>query len=216
MGERFIMRKWLNLFLGVVISGFGIALVVNAGLGAFPITAGNFALSELLNIPYSVASVVVELIMIIVASIFKEKIGITTIVNGLFGGVAIDLCKLIIPSVNFLPLQILMLLLGTVVLSVGNYFLMKTGLGNSSSNSIQNVIQKVTGRSTGFARNTIEVVFLFVGMLGSQVGIATIILSLGYGTVMGLIFKVLKFNPLAVKQNYIKRKQTHYFELLIN
>ena len=193
-------KRFLDLLLGVIISGLGISLVINSMLGNFCVTSANIMVSERLMMPYSIASMIIEFIMLLFALCFKIKPNIGTVVNLIFGGIAVDLFNLIIPQQSSLILQLLYVVLGVVVLSIGNYFNCKCGLGNSNSNACCLVIQKITGKSAGFARNVLEIIFLLIGLFGSGVGLMTFILSISYGTIMGYIYKLLHFDPTKVEQ----------------
>lgn len=202
-------KRFLDLFLGIIISGLGISLVLNSMLGNFCITSANIMISERLMLPYSVASMIIESIMLLFALCFRIKPNIGTVVNLIFGGIAVDLFNLIIPQQSLLPLQLLYVVLGVIVLSIGNYFNCKCGLGNSNSNACCLVIQKLTGKSAGFARNLLEIIFLLFGLFGSGVGLMTFILSISYGTIMGYIYKLLHFEPTKVEQIEFKNIIKH-------
>lgn len=212
-----LITRFTDLALGIIISGLGISLVIQSSLGSFCVTAANIMVSERFFLSYSIASMVVEAIMMLFALCFKVKPNIGTVANLIFGGIAVDLFNLIIPVQTVLPLQVLYALLGVIILSVGNYFNCKCGLGNSNSNACCLVIQRLTKRSAGFARNVLEIVFLLLGLFGSGVGILTFVLSVGYGTVMGYIYKLLNFDPDKVVQVEFKDifKQQKIKELII-
>ena len=193
-----------DLFLGVVISSLGISMVINANLGSFPITSCNIFLSETLHISYGFASMLIELLMLAICLKFKTKISLGMLVNCFIAGYVIDLFNLFIPTMTFLPIQILMLITGVIVMSCGAYFNIKASVGNSNSNELQTILQRLSGRSVMFARNTIEIIAFCIGFFGSGCGIATPILAILYGTVMNYIFKLLHFDATKVEQQSLK------------
>lgn len=215
--KKDLIKRFIDLALGIIISGAGISLVINSNLGNFCVTATNIMISERLFMPYSIASMIVEAVMLIFALCFKIKPNIGTVANLIFGGIAVDLFNLIIPNQSLLPIQLLYVILGVIVLSIGNYFNQKCGLGNSNSNACCLVIQKLTGKSAGFARNVLEIIFLLFGLLGSGVGLMTFVLSISYGTIMGYIYKLLHFEPTEVEQLELKDlfKKQHEYEIII-
>ena len=199
-----LAKRFIDLVLGIIISGLGISLVIQSTLGSFCVTATNIMVSERFCMPYAVASMIVEAVMMLFALCFKVKPNIGTVVNLALGGVFVDIFNIIIPTQTFLPLQLIYAVLGVVILSIGNYFNCKCGLGNSNSNACCLVIQRLTKRGAGFSRNVLEVAFLLLGLFGSGVGLLTFILSIGYGSVLGLVYKLLYFDPDKVEQLELK------------
>lgn len=211
------MNKITDLSIGFVLQSLGIALVIQAGsngLGVFPITTCNTGIANTLGISYGVASLLVELMTILINYKFKEKIGITTILNAIFNGFLVDFWLLIVPSTTNIPLSILELFIGSVIMAFGFYFITKVGLGNMSSTGLMNVLMKLTHKSVSVIRTCEEITFMIVGiLLGGSFGVFTIILSIGYGSLLGFIYKILKFRPENVDHHYLQFnfKKIKYF-----
>lgn len=213
------LKNLTDLFLGVVISSLGISFVINANLGSFPITSCNIFLSELLHISYGTASMLIELLMFCICMKFKTKISLGMLVNCFICGYIIDAFNLFIPTMTYPPFQILMLIAGVIIMSVGSFFNIRAALGNSNSNELQTIIQRLTGKSVMFARNTIELVAFLIGLFGSGCGIATPILAILYGVIMNYTFKLLHFDPTTITQSNLsdcfKHNQQKIKELII-
>lgn len=192
------MKKILRLIFGIILSSFAITMVINAGLGVFPITSANLALSNWLGVSMGVAGMLVELAMLIIAYKMGEGLTLTGILNATVGSLLIDVWSLILPKS---PIMIL----GIFLLPIAWFFSSGAGLGDTNQNLVQNAILKRTNKNIGFVRMCQEVLFMGLGLLGAREYISplTIILSLGFGYIIQLEYKLLKYEPQKVKHSFL-------------
>lgn len=80
------------------------------------------------------------------------------------------------------------------------------GMGENATCMLQTALQKQFNKSTGFIRTVMEVCYLIVGVLGARSSITwfSIVLSATFGTIVNIVYKVMKYEPTKVEQNYIK------------
>ena len=195
-------KRAMTLLLGNTIASLGITCVIKAGLGVFPGTAANIAISNWLGISIGMASMLVETLMLAIATYKGEGIGITAIVNATYGSLMIDVFNAILPSH---PIMVV----GLVLLPLGWSFMGRAALADTGSNVLTNALVKQTGKSISTIRNMIETSFLVIGLLGArnQITILTFILSFGFGYLMSFIYKLVHYNPTEIKHKFIiKRK----------
>lgn len=199
------MNKLIKLLLGQIVIATGIALVINSNLGAFPITLTNLSLSNMTGLSFGFCSMLVELIIISICISLKAKIGIATLFNGIFGGYFIDFILLFLPIPNIFILKLIYVLLGAIILVLGFYLQGSAGLGKTSSNLITACIRRKTGFSITKMKLIQETCFTLFGLLAasSSFGLATIILSLGFGYIMDKCYKVIKYDPTKVNHKYL-------------
>ena len=192
------MKKILRLIFGIILSSFAITMVINAGLGVFPITSANLALSNWLGVSMGVAGMLVELTMLIIAYKMGEGLTLTGILNATVGSLLIDVWSLILPKS---PIMIL----GIFLLPIAWFFSSGAGLGDTNQNLVQNAILKRTNKNIGFVRMCQEVLFMGLGLLGAREYISplTIILSLGFGYIIQFEYKLLKYEPQKVKHSFL-------------
>lgn len=195
-----MLKRILYLVLGLILNALGIALVIKSGT-SFPITAFNLGIANTLNINYGLASMLVEVLTIFINYLFKEKIGITTLMSAILSGYLVDLCLILIPTI---PHIIIYLPIGSLIMCFGFYFMSISGLGLNSSNGLMNALQKVTGKSTGMIRTIEEISFMILGfLLGGIVNIGTIILSCCFGYLLGFVYKLLKYKGEEQEHKYL-------------
>lgn len=192
------MKKILRLIFGIILSSFAITMVINAGLGVFPITSANLALSNWLGVSMGVAGMLVELAMLIIAYKMGEGLTLTGILNATVGSLLIDVWSLILPKS---PIMIL----GIFLLPIAWFFSSGAGLGDTNQNLVQNAILKRTNKNIGFVRMCQEVLFMGLGLLGAREYISplTIILSLGFGYIIQFEYKLLKYDPTKIKHKFL-------------
>ena len=194
------MNKYIKLGIGLILQALGIALVISSGT-TFAITSFNQGISNTFLISYGTASMVVELMTIAINYCFKEKIGITTIASAILNGYLVDMFLLLVPTIS---LSLIYLPFGAIIMGIGFYFMTVSGMGNSSSNGLMNVLQKITGKSVGLIRTIEDVSFMILGfLLGGTVNIGTLILTFGFGYLLNFIYRLFKFDPTKVQHQYL-------------
>ena len=194
------MNKYIKLGIGLILQALGIALVISSGT-TFAITSFNQGISKTFFVSYGTASMIVEVLTILINYRFKEKIGITTIASAILNGYLVDMFLFLIPTIS---LSLIYLPFGAIIMATGFYFLTIVGLGNSSSNGLMNVLQKLTGKSVGLIRTIEDVSFMVLGfLLGGIVNIGTLILTFGFGYLLNFIYKLFKFDPTKVNHQYL-------------
>ena len=196
-------RNIYKLGIGLLLQGLGIALVVASGT-TFPITALYLGISKTFLLSYGTASLLVELVTILINCCFKEKIGWATISSAILNGYLVDLFSLLIPSIKY---SILYLPIGALIMCFGFYFISVSGLGLNSSNGLMNAMQKLTKQPVKVIRTCEEVAFMSLGwLLGGTVNVGTIILSCCFGFLLNFVYNKLHFKPIEVQHKYISFK----------
>ena len=194
------MNKYIKLGIGLILQALGIALVISSGT-TFAITSFNQGISNTFLISYGTASMVVELMTIAINYCFKEKIGLTTVASAILNGYLVDMFLLLVPTIS---LSLIYLPFGAIIMGIGFYFMTVSGMGNSSSNGLMNVFQKLTGKSVGLIRTIEDVSFMALGfLLGGTVNIGTLILTFGFGYLLNFIYRLFKFDPTKVQHQYL-------------
>lgn len=195
-------NKYIKLALGQTIASLGIAMVINSNLGVFPVTACNMGFSNLLGVSFGIANMIVELLMIAYSLYRKESVGLATVVNALVGGFLIDWFKVMLPVGWFT-------VVGLLLLPVGWATIGSCGLGEPASNILMRALMKQFNKSVATIRTAEEVMFAVVGLMGgAPVTIFTVVLSVGFGSVLSVIYKAMKYEPTKIvhKTLTLKRK----------
>lgn len=192
--------KVSKLLIGQVVTSFAIAMVINGGLGVFPITATNLAVCGWFGISYGVANMITEALALVYAVCRGEKFGWATLLSCFTCGALIDVFMSVLPTSYYL------IPLGLICTPIGYAITGSCGMGENATCMLQTALQKQFNKSTGFVRTVMEVCYLIVGVLGARSSITwfSIVLSVTFGTIVNIVYRAMKYDPTKVKQNYIK------------
>ena len=207
----------IRLFAGLFLYAVGIVMTINANIGLAPWDVFHQGLSKTFGITIGQASIGIGIIIVIINSLFKEKVGWGTLSNMIFIGMFVDFLMLnhIIPEFENLVLRALMMFSGMFVLGVATYLYIGVGLGAGPRDGLMVALTKRTGKSVRLVRNTIETVVVIIGyFLGGTVGAGTLIMALTIGVFVQLAFQLFKFDVKKVEHRFIDEDIRHIRKLL--
>ena len=197
------MKRMTSLLVGNTIASLGISMLIRSGLGCFALTAGNIAIANWFGITVGTAGMIIELIMLLLATYLGEGIGLTSIVNAIYGSLMIDVFCAIVPANPLMALGVLIAPFGWVLMG-------RAGFGDTGSNILMNALLKKFGLKISITRGIQEVVFFTLGLLGArnQITWFTIVLTFGLGYLLQICYKLVKYDPTKIKHSFlIKRGQ---------
>ena len=197
------MKRMTSLLVGNTIASLGISMLIRSGLGCFALTAGNIAIANWFGITVGIAGMIIELIMLLLATYLGEGIGLTSIVNAIYGSLMIDVFCAIVPANPLMALGVLIAPFGWVLMG-------RAGFGDTGSNILMNALLKKFGLKISITRGIQEVVFFTLGLLGArnQITWFTIVLTFGLGYLLQFCYKLVKYDPTKIKHSFlIKRGQ---------
>ena len=199
--KQFYIRL-LRLLGGLFLYALGIVVTMNAQIGYAPWDVFHVGVAKTVGISIGNASIIIGLIVVIIAVLLGEKIGIGTILNMLLIGVFLDiLLKLhLIPIANNFIFGISMMVVGLFIISLASYFYISSAFGAGPRDSLMVAITRKTGLPVGVCRGTIELLAALVGWkLGGMIGMGTIISAFVIVFCVQVTFKLLKFDATKVK-----------------
>ena len=193
-----MIKRVMLTIIGGAITAFGIASLINSGLGCFGITAAYLGLSELLGIPYSVISLIIEGSMLLYVCYKGEGIGLSSILACSYVSILIDVFKSILPSHPLMIIFGLCTMLGWAITATAE-------LGEGATNILTTTLVKQTGKSVSFIRTIIEGCYYIVAILTARehLTLLTIILVFVTGKITEMFYKLFKYDPVNVKHDYI-------------
>lgn len=193
-----MLKRVMLTIIGGAISAFGIASLINSGLGCFGITAAYLGLSNLFNIPFSAISFIIEGLMIVYACYKGEGIGLSSILACSYVSILIDVFKLILPTHPIMIIFGICTMIGWAITATGE-------LGEGATQLLTTVLVKETGKSVSFIRTIIELCYYVVAILTAreQLSILTIILVFATGKILDICYKIFKYDPTNAKHKYM-------------
>jgi uncharacterized membrane protein YczE len=190
-----------SLLVRNTIASLGISMLIRSGLGCFALTAGNIAIANWFGITVGTAGMIIELIMLLLATYLGEGIGLTSIVNAIYGSLMIDVFCAIVPANPLMALGVLIAPFGWVLMG-------RAGFGDTGSNILMNALLKNFGLKISITRGIQEVVFFTLGLLGArnQITWFTIVLTFGLGYLLQFCYKLVKYDPTEIKHSFLIKR----------
>lgn len=187
-----LFKRWLIFFIGIMILGLGIALVIRADLGSAPWDVLHIGLRNSIGLTVGSWTVILGFLLLFITYIVgKELPKIGTWVNIVFVGVFVDIFLYIFATPDSVILKIIMLLLGIIIMGLGAGVYISPRLGAGPRDSLMLVVSNKTKLSVAQVRSIMEVTVLILGwLLGGPVFVGTIIVSLTIGYVTGVSLKM--------------------------
>lgn len=175
-------RRLLQLFLGLILYGFAIALMLRADLGLDPWDVFHQGLADRTGLSVGTVVIIVGAFALLFWIPLRQRPGIGTISNMIIIGLAIDACLQLIPEVESLPIRWTMLILSILISGIAGGAYIGAGLGPGPRDGLMTGIVDRTGWTIRSVRAGIEIVVLAVGwLLGGTVGVGTILYALAIG-----------------------------------
>ena len=193
-----MFKRVMLTIIGGAISAFGIASLINSGLGCFGITAAYLGLSKTTGIPFSVISLLVEGLMLVYVCYKGEGIGLSSILACSYVSVLIDVFKVILPSHPLMICFGICTMIGWAITAIGE-------LGEGATQLLTTVLVKETGKSVSFIRTIIEICYYVVAIITAweHLSVLTLILVFITGKILSVFYKLFKYDPTTVKHSYL-------------
>lgn len=185
-GENGIKRI-IYTVIGVFFIGFGISIFSYSNLGVDAFTSFTMGASGKIGMGLGTVQMAINFIIIIlVALLAKRLIGLGTVLNMVLVGY---ICQFFIfvygrllPTPEGMIIRLLLMLLGTLLLSLGCAFYFVADLGVSPYDATGVILEQYTKIPYKWARVITDVIITLVGfLLAGPIGVGTIVSSLCIG-----------------------------------
>ena len=186
------------LVFGLVLFGFGQALLYGTNLGASPWLVFSQGLALFLGISVGTSIFLVGLIILFLWVPLREKPGLGTLANLLIVAAVIEVTLLNVSFPEELWLRWLILPLSILLTGVGSATYLVAKLGPGPRDGLMTGLQRATGLPIAVVRNSIELFVLFLGWyLGGVVGAGTVIFAIMIGP--SIAFSLRTFTHFFIK-----------------
>ncbi len=170
-----------RLLVGLVMCGFGLSLMFNAGLGLSPWDVLHEGIHQRTGIPVGTVVILVGFALLLTWIPLRERPGIGTIANALLIGLTVNVTLLWLPEPDVLWQQIGFVGVGAFLFGPGSGLYIGAGLGPGPRDGLMTGIAR-RGPSVRRVRTLIELSALSVGfLLGGTVGVGTVLFAVTIG-----------------------------------
>jgi uncharacterized membrane protein YczE len=180
--DRRLSRRLTQLYAGLALYGFSMALMVRSRLGNMPWDVLHQGIANHTGRALGTVSIAVGALVLLLWIPLRERPGIGTISNVFVIGLAVDLSLSLIPRVDGLALRGVLVVLGVALNAVATAAYIGVRLGPGPRDGLMTSLVRRTGGSVGVVRTFIEVVVVAAGwLLGGTLGVATVVYALAIG-----------------------------------
>lgn len=179
-------RRWhvrlSELYLGLVLYGVSMALLVRSDLGNMPWDVFHQGVAKTVGGTIGVISMAVGAIVLLLWIPLRERPGVGTISNVVVIGIAVDLALSVLHTPSPMWMRAAMATLGIVLNATATAMYVGAGLGPGPRDGLMTGLHRRTGWSIRVVRTGIEVTVVLIGvLLGGTLGIATVAYALVVG-----------------------------------
>lgn len=186
-----MLARLPGLIVGLVVFGFGIALMARAGFGLGPWEAFHQGLQFRTGIPMGTISILLGVPILALWWPLGERPGIGTLINVLLIGTATNIGNGLLPAPTQPILQGIQMLAGVVVIGLGSGLYLAADLGPGPRDGLMVGIHHRFGWSIRRSRTAVEISALVIGWaLGGTIGLGTIVFAFGIGPVVQVMLGI--------------------------
>lgn len=185
-------RRLAQLYVGLVLYGISLALMVRAQLGLDPWDVLHEGLANRLPLTFGQVVIVVGAMVLLAWIPLRQRPGLGTISNVFVIGLAVDAALAVLPAPEPMAWRIVFLAAGVVLNSVATAAYIGARLGPGPRDGLMTGLVARTGRSVRIVRTSIELSVLAGGwLLGGTVGLGTVLYAISIGPLVHFLLPLL-------------------------
>lgn len=189
-------RRFGQLFVGLILYGFSMAVMVRAGLGLDPWDVLHQGLANRLPFSFGVTITLVSVLVLLLWIPIRQRPGIGTLANAAVIGLATDAFLAVLPAAPNLGLAVGAMVLSVPLNALAGALYIGAGLGPGPRDGL---MTGLVARGVGpvmVVRTAIEGSVLLVGwLLGGSVGAGTVVYALCIGPLLHPLLPLLAVGP---------------------
>lgn len=193
-----VLRRVVQLLIGLFFYGVGLAMLVRSMLGAAPWDVLTLGVSNHVPLSFGMVIILVSVVVLLCWIPLRERPGLGTVLNALLVGPAADLALLVMPEVSALWVRVLLMLAGVTMVGLATGLYIGARFGPGPRDGLMTGLHRVTGRPIWVVRTALEVVVVTLGwLLGGVFGIGTIVFALAIGPLCQFFIPLFDVAPRA-------------------
>lgn len=178
-------RRLFQLFWGLGLYGFSMALMLRANLGLDPWDVLHQGMAPRLALSFGMTVNLVGAIVLLLWWPLRQRPGIGTVANIVVIGTAVDLSLMLLPTPEGVAMRAAWLGAGIVLNGIAGGAYIGAGLGPGPRDGLMTGLCRRTGLPVKWVRTGIEVAVLAIGwLLGGTVGAGTLLYAMSIGWIV--------------------------------
>jgi uncharacterized membrane protein YczE len=188
-----VVRRLLQLFVGLHLYGLGCALEVRGNLGLDPWDAFHQGVSRHSGLAIGTIVIVVGAAVLLLWWPLRQWPGLGTVSNVVFVGLAMNWALALVPYERSLWVRIPEMAGGIVLLGIATGMYIGAAFGPGPRDGLMTGLARRTGRSIRLVRTGLELTVLACGwLLGGTVGIGTVLFALTIGPLVHVFLPIFE------------------------
>ncbi|SXL93824.1 membrane protein YczE [Klebsiella pneumoniae] len=182
-----MLRRLLQLYIGLVLYGVSTALFVHANLGADPWDVFHLGVAKQLGISFGTVIILTGAAVLLLWIPIRQMPGLGTVSNVIVLGLAADATLAVLPPLESLVARSALLAGAIVLNAIATGMYIGAGFGPGPRDGLMTGLHARTGWSLRGIRTAIELSVLLIGwLLGGKFGVGTVIYALSIGPLIQL------------------------------
>jgi uncharacterized membrane protein YczE len=183
--------RLLNLYVGLVLYGVSMALMVVSGLGLDPWDVFHQGIAEHTGLPFGWIVNGIGAFVLLLWIPLRQRPGIGTVSNVIVVGLAADAALAVLPEPREIAVRWAFLVVGIVANGIATGLYIGAGFGPGPRDGLMTGLAE-RGHSIRVVRTAIELSVLLVGwLLGGTVGIGTLLYAVSIGPLAHVFIPLL-------------------------
>ncbi|WP_427017778.1 YczE/YyaS/YitT family protein [Pseudarthrobacter sp. P1] len=205
MTSQNLALRTTRLLTGLFAYGIAIALMIRANIGASPWDVFSQGVAHTTGLSFGLCTTVISVAVLLLWIPLRQRPGFGTLANTFLIGPFADLGLAIIPQANFWLDQGLLFAAGLLLLSFATALYIGAGMGPGPRDGLMTGLVRVSGRPVWMVRTGIELTVVVAGfLLGGQVGLGTVVFTVGVGPLTQLTLRWLKVDLHGKRANAVE------------
>jgi len=189
-------RRLVQLYVGLLLYGFSIALMVRSHLGLAPWDVLHSGLTHHVPIDIGQALVIVSFVVMLAWIPLREMPGIGTVSNAVVIGVSTDLFLAVLGTPHQIAVRAVFLATGIVLQGLATAAYIGAQFGRGPRDGLMTGLARRTGRSLRLVRTLMELTVVAIGLLlGGVAGLGTILYAVSIGPLSQALLPPLIVQP---------------------
>lgn len=178
-------RRLFQLFWGLNLYGFAMAVMLRANLGLDPWDVLHQGLASRLSLSFGMTVNLVGAAVLLLWWPLRQRPGLGTLCNIAVIGTAVDLSLMILPTPDGYAMRCIWLASGIVLNGIAGGAYIGAGLGPGPRDGLMTGFCRRTGWPVKWVRTSIEIGVLAIGwLMGGTVGLGTLLYAATIGWIV--------------------------------
>ncbi|WP_333850980.1 membrane protein YczE [Leclercia sp.] len=191
-----MLRRLLQLYVGLSLYGLSTAMFVRSDLGADPWNVFHLGVAKLLAMDIGTVIILTGVLVLLFWIPLRQRPGLGTISNVIAIGLAADVALMFIPAIDSLVARSLLLISAVIVNALATGMYIGAGFGAGPRDGLMTGINARTGWSVRSVRTAIEISVLLIGcVLGGTFGVGTVLYALSIGPLIQICLPWFRQKP---------------------